>query len=611
MRPPPKLTISEWADRFRKLSSEDSAEPGQWRTDRVPWQREIMDAISDPTVREVWFMKSAQVGATQILGNVIGFYVHQDPAPVMLVQPTLEVAEGWSKQRLAPMIRDTPVLTELIGDARSRDSGNTLLEKSFPGGTLKIAGANSPASLRSRPIRVVLCDEVDAYPMSAGPEGDPIALAKKRSTAFWNRKFVAVSTPTIKGQSRIERGFMSGDQRYCYVPCLACGAMQRLVWTQLRWDDDRPDSARYACVECGYEHGEHEKLTMLQHRQWRATEPFRGVASFHVSELYSPLSTWAEMVDAFLKAKGQPETLQTFVNTALGESWADTSEAVKADSLVGRREPYTPDRVPAGVAMLVLGVDTQDDRLEASVWGLGRDEEAWLIEHQVLRGDPGSEAVWHDLDRFRLLPRRTEDGRSLLIEATAVDSGGHFTQHVYAYCARRKAQRVWAVKGADGQGRLIWPRKASRSAKHRADVYVIGVDTAKDLLYGRLKRVHEPGAGYLHFPLSVDEGYFAQLTAETVVYQTVKGRRVRGYRPKTAGARTEALDCLVYAYAAFVGRGGPRLVQFAPSVERATAVEPEVVAAEAPPPAAPTPAPPPVRRRESNWLGDRTRNWLR
>lgn len=532
-----------------------------WNTSRAEYQRGIMDAISDPALREVWVMKSAQVGWTEILNNCIGFHVHQDPAPMLLVQPTLEMAESWSKDRLAPMVRDSPVLTERIADPKARDSGNTLLHKKFSGGHLTVAGANSPAGLASRPIRVVLFDEVDRYPASAGTEGDPVSLGKKRTTTFWNRKLLAGSTPTIKGSSRIEAGFEGGDQRFYFVPCTSCDEFQRLVWAQVKWPEGRPEEAAYVCQHCGVMLTEADKAEMLKAGEWRATQATRGIASFHISELYSPWSSWSEMAVAFVQAKRFPETLQTWINTSLGETFEDRGESVAPQGLASRREQYGPQTVPAGVVLLTAGVDVQDDRLEVSIWGWGRDEEAWLVEHAVLRGDPGSDALWLELDAFVAAKRASEDGRRLLVEAVAVDSGGHFTQQVYGYAARRKARRVFAIKGAGGFGRLIWPKAAGRAGKTSAQVWIVGVDTAKDLLYGRLRRVLEPGPGYLHFCAAVEPEWFEQLTNEVIVHKSVQGRRVRAYKPRASGVRTEALDCMVYAYAAFLGRAGPRVLE--------------------------------------------------
>lgn len=519
-----------------------------------------MDAINDAAIRDIWCMKSAQVGWTEILNNVIGYFVDQDPAPMLLVQPTLEMSEAWSKDRFAPMVRDTPCLRRRIADPRSRDSGNTLLHKKFTGGHLTVAGANSPSGLASRPIRIVLFDEVDRFPASAGTEGDPISLGRKRSTTFWNRKMLAGSTPTIKGSSRIEAGFESSDQRYYFVPCPHCDEFQRLVWAQMHWPEGRPEEAAYVCQHCGAEIVEAQKQEMLRQGEWRATKPTKDIAGFHISEIYSPWSTWAEMANSFLKAKRLPETLQTWINTSLGETWEDKGETLEPAGLAKRCEPYTSVALPAGVLLLTMGTDVQDDRLESTIWGWGADEEAWRVEHIVLRGDPGSMALWAEHDDILRRRFHGDDGREFVIEACAIDSGGHYTEQVYRYAAARKRHRVWAIKGAGGAGRLVWPKRAGRGSKIKVDVWLIGVDTVKDLLYGRLRKVTEPGPGYMHFDASTDEVWLEQLTSETVVYRVVQGRRVRQWKPRSTGVRQEALDCTVYAYAAMVGRGGGELL---------------------------------------------------
>jgi phage terminase large subunit GpA-like protein len=557
---PPKLTVSQWADRERRLSSESSAEPGQWRTDRAPFQRAIMDAVADPTIREIVVMKSAQVGWTEILLNVVGYFVDLDPSPILMVQPTVEMGQAFSKDRLAPMVRDTPALTGKIADARSRDSGNTTLHKTFPGGHITIGGANSPAGLASRPIRVALFDEVDRFPASAGTEGDPVALGKKRTTTFWNRKILMGSTPTIKGESRIESAFEQGDQRYYMVPCPHCNERQRLVWAQVRWDEGLPETAHYVCQHCGTMLNDSDKLQMLREGDFVATKQANGIASFHISELYSPWVTWAEMARSFLEGKKLPETLQTWINTSLGETWEDRGETLEPQGLLARRESYTANSLPTGVLLLTAGTDVQDDRLEHTVWGWGRDEECFRVSHTVLKGDPGANALWAEHDELLKKRFRTDDGRELVVEACAVDSGGHHTQRVYEYCARRKKFRVWAIKGVAGQGRLVWPRKASRAGKSSADLYPIGVDTIKDLIYGRLKRVAQPGPGYIHFDATSDEATAEQITSETMVYRYVQGRRVRMWKPRSTSARNEQLDTFVYAYAAMIGRGGPSVV---------------------------------------------------
>ena len=577
--PKPNLTVSQWADTYRKLPAESAAQPGQWRTDRAPFQRGIMDAVTDPDVREIWVMKSAQIGWTELLLNTIGFFVHQQPSPMLFVASTLEIGEAFSKDRLAPTVRDTPALAAKIRDTKQRDGGNTLMHKVFPNGHLTIGGANSPSGLASRPVRVVFFDEVDRFPASAGTEGDPISLGKKRTTTFRRSKVLAGSTPTIKGASRIEAGFESGDQRYYFVPCPHCGEFQRLLWANVRWDENQPETAHYVCSACGTLLTDADKPEMLRQGEWRASRPANGIASFHLSELYSPWVTWPEMARSFLEAKRLPETLQTFINVSLGECWEEKGEALEPVGLLARREGYTAAALPPGCLLLTMGTDVQDDRLESTVWAWGRDEECWRVEHVVLKGDPGSQLLWADHDDLLKRRYRTDDGRELVIEAAAIDSGGHFTEQVYAYAARRKRFRVWAVKGAAGQGRLVWPKKASRGGKSRADVYIVGVDTVKDLLYGRLKRIAAPGPGYVHLDASLDDGGADQLTSETMVYRVAMGRRVRVWKPRATGVRNEQLDCWIYAYAAMIGRGGSAVV------DRRQGREPEPVVEAAPEPA--------------------------
>ena len=519
-----------------------------------------MDVLNEPGVREIWFMKSAQVGWTEILNNVIGYFIDQDPAPMLLVQPTLELAEAWSKDRLAPMLRDTPVLRDAVADVKSKASGNTLLHKKFSGGRLTMAGANAAAGLSSRPVRVVLFDEVDRFPASAGTEGDPISLGKKRTTTFWNRKMLAGSTPTIKGSSRVEVGFESSDQRYYEVPCPQCGVFQRLVWSQVRWPEGKPDEACYVCAHCSAELQEADKLTMLRGGRWHATKPSRGIAGFHISELYSPWSTWVEMVRSFLEAKRLPETFQTWINTSLGETWEDKGETIDAKGLIGRREAYGSDTLPAEVVLVTFGSDVQDNRIETTFWGWGADEQAWRIGHHVLPGDPGQASLWREHDELIATKFKTDDGRTLIVEAGCVDSGGHYTEEVYRYCLARKARRIWAIKGIGGQGRLVWPKRPGRGAKVKVDLWLVGVDTVKDILYARLRKVPKPGPGYIHFDNTTDEVWFEQLTSETVVYRVSQGRKVRLWRPRQTGIRQEGLDCTVYAYAAMIGRGGVKLL---------------------------------------------------
>lgn len=543
------LTVSEWADQYRRLSPEASAEPGIWDTARAEYQRGIMDAVSDPTVHTVVVMSSAQVGKTECaLGNVVGFHIAQDPAPILVIHPTLEMGEAWSKDRLAPMLRDTPALRGRVKDPRSRDSGTTITHKQFPGGHLTIAGANSPAGLASRPIRIVLCDEVDRYPSSAGSEGDPVTLARKRSATFWNRKLVLTSTPTVKGGSRIEMAFEESDQRRYWVPCPHCAEVQVLKWSSVRWPANQPESAAYYCEHCGAEWTDAQRYAAIRKGEWRAGANFTGIAGFHLSELYSPWSRVSEIARAFIEAKKSPETLRAWVNTSLGETWEDAGETVDETGLMDRAEEWSEDAIPRDVLVLTAGVDVQDDRLEVEIVGWGRDEESWSLQYVRMFGDPSAPALWADLDKLLAQQFKREDGAVLKIASAAVDSGGHHTQAVYRYARDRFNRRVYAIKGMAGAGRPVWPKKASKNNSGRINLFLVGVDAAKEAVYARL-RITRPGAGFCHFPASREADWFAQLTAESVTTKYSKGFPVRTW-VKKPGARNEALDARVYAYAA-------------------------------------------------------------
>lgn len=549
--PPPKLTVSNWADANRTLSPEASAEPGRWRTDKAPYQRGIMDAFNSPDVSDVVVMSSAQVGKTEVLNNVLGYFIDQDPCPVMLMLPTLELAESWSRDRLAPMVRDTACLAGRIADPKTRDSNNTILHKSFPGGNLDIVGANSPASMSSRPKRVVLCDEVDRFPASAGGEGDPVALARKRTTTYWNRKVGLFSTPTLKGASRIELAFEQSDQRRFFVPCTGCGHFQTLRWESVKWEKDGEPrlqhlSAYIACEECGKRLTDADKAKMIARGEWRATAEFSGVAGFHVNELYSPWVPLASVVEEFLKAKGSPETLRVWTNTALGELWEDEGEQVEVDQLLSRRQPYSSNPLPAGVALITAAVDVQDDRLEIEVAGWGRGQERWSLEFIVLPGDPSRPDVWARLDEVLTRTWETATGVILRIASACVDSGGHHSNEVYRFCKPRYSRRVYAIRGVAGTGRPIVSRPTVNN-KIGCRLFSIGVDTAKELIMARLK-ITESGPGYWHFPASYGEEYFSQLTSEKRAIRYEKGvRKVVWVKVRT---RNEALDCAVYNQAA-------------------------------------------------------------
>lgn len=561
LRPEAQLTVSEWADRYRMLSSKASAEPGPWRTSRTPYLREPMDCLSSSsTVQRVVMMFAAQTGKTEAGSNWLGYCIHHAPGPLLAVQPTVEMAKRLSKQRLESMITDTPVLAERIAPSRSRDSGNTMFSKEFPGGMLLLTGSNSATGLRSTPCRYVFLDEVDAFPLDVDGEGDPVSLAEKRATTFARRKILLTSTPTIKDFSRIEAEYERSDQRRFYVPCPSCSAMQWLKWSQLKWEKDEPGTAAYECEGCHERFGELHKPALLRQGEWRATAPSDGrTAGFQLSGLYSPLGwlSWADMVDEFLRSKADAPMLKSFVNTRLAETFAeDYASKVSATGLMERCEHYKPGVVPDGGLAVTVGVDVQDNRLAISVWAWGRDEEGWLLDHQEIYGDPSRAELWKQLDALVLREWLHAQGHGIRPHVVAIDSGGHYTAEVYQYARERARQGVIAIKGASqrgkppiGKGSKVDLNAKGQTMKRGAIVHPVGSDTIKTTLFGRIRH-SEPGPGYLHFHMEATVEYFEQLTAEKQVLRYNRSGFATREWVKKPSARNEALDCLVYAYAA-------------------------------------------------------------
>jgi len=555
IRPEPQIPVAKWADSHRMLP-DTAAEPGRWRTSRTPYLREIMDALStgNPSERVV-MMKGAQTGGTEAGLNWLGYIIHNAPGLVMLVQPSLDMVRRNTVTRIDPLIASSLVLRDRVATPRSRDAGNSLFRKSFPGGQLVMTGANSAIGLRSTPVRYLFLDEVDGYPGDTDGEGDPVALAIQRTATFkGRRKILMVSTPTLKGFSRIEAAFEESDQRYYHVPCLHCGDMAPITWARICWPEGRRDQAYLICEACGGVHREHDKTALLKRGEWRAsTQGDDRTAGFHLSALYSPWETWAEIAIEHGKVRKDPPRLQVWVNTKLGESWEDQAgDTVPPDPLLARREGWGDD-LPDSVAVLTAGVDIQGDRLEVQIIGWGRDEEAWVIDYRVLWGDPSGPRLWADLDGFLCgcyaHPRAVGD---LPIRATAIDTGGHHTKMAYEFCRTRLARRIWAIKGRGGPAVPVWPRRPTRTNKGKIPLFIVGVDAVKDSVYARLK-LTEPGPGTIHFPQRLDADYFRQLTAERVVTQFYKGRPVRSWQLKRDGERNEALDTFVYANAALQG----------------------------------------------------------
>jgi phage terminase large subunit GpA-like protein len=634
LRPPPKLTLSQWADRHFYLSAESAAEPGRWKT--LPYQRGILDAITDPSVVRVSLMKSARVGYTKCVNAAIGYFIHQDPCPILVVQPTVEDAEGYSKEEIAPMLRDCEVLTNLIGNAKPRKrksgpkestaktSGETILAKSFPGGVLSMVGANSGRGLRRVSRRVVIFDEVDGYPASAGNEGDPVKLGERRAEYYWNRKIIAGSTPLVAGASRIEELFNAGDRRRYYVPCPHCGHMDFLRFSERHDDDgakrghvmrwpDGPESACFECRSCGCAIEETDKRAMIAAGEWRAEGPFTGHASFHIWAAYSlsPNATWAQLVAEFLEAKNAgPDQLRTFVNTVLGETWKEKGDAPDWELLQLRAESYAIGTVPDGPIVLTAGVDVQKDRFFYEVVGWGPNRESWSVDAGALYGDTALEATWSQLDTLldRAYPGAVQ-GVEHRIAMMAVDSGFN-TQTVYNWARRHPMSRVIAVKGVGGAARALVGSPSpvditvrGKKLRRGYKVWPVGVDIAKAELYGYLglKRGTEaPPPGFCHFPAYGPE-FFQQLTAEHLVTtRSKKNGRTKLEWQVQPNRENHHLDTRIYARVAAAVLGIDRL---RPSSSTAPSPSPRP---SPPPPPGPSPssAPDPAPGegdRESFW----------
>lgn len=555
LTPPPRINVLEWAESDRVLSREGSSKPGRYRADVCPYQREPQVEITNPEVQSHVWMFASQLGKTEKCNNVVGYFIAVDPSPMLIVQPTIERAEEWSKERLAPMIRDCASLRGKVKSPRSRDSGNTVLTKNFPGGNLAIAGANAPSGLAARPRRVVILDEIDRFPFSAGTEGDPCALAERRTETFFNAVVIKTSTPTVRGQSRIESEFQETDKRHWFCPCPKCGAHQWLKWSQVKWPEDEPERAWYECEHCAAKLNDADRVAMVRAGEWRATAPFKGKRGYFLNGINSLFKhkrgfqgRLHQMVADFISAKaGGKHKLRTWVNTFLAETFADDTQKVDPIALLSRRESYT---LPSDVLVLTAGADVQADRVELEVTGWGVSEESWGVQYVVVPGRYDDPKTWAEVDKVLAGKFERNDGLSLGISAAIIDSGA-FQDHVLKFTKPRFSRHVIAGKGVNAAGHPVLST-VSRSNKLRAPQYRLGTDTAKGIIVSRMD-LKEPGPGYMHFPMEASAGYgreyFAQLTAEE--FRTVwrKGALHREW-VKESGKRNEALDCRVYSLAA-------------------------------------------------------------
>lgn len=586
LAPPPILTVTEWAERFRVLSAKDSSEPGPYRADRTPYAREPMDCLSQTsTVEEVVLQWGAQTSKTTVGSNWLGYLVDTNPGPVMIVQPTIDLAKRYSRQRLAPMIEESPVLRRKVRENRSRDDANTTLLKEFAGGFMAVAGANSAAGLRSMPVRDLFLDEIDGYPMDVDGEGDPIGLAEARQTTFARRKRLKTSTPTTRDFSRIEAAYLGSDRCRYHVPCPHCGELQPLEWGAdkphgLKWDTGAdgapvPESVRYVCKVHGCEIREHHKPAMLAGGCWVADNPgaqYGRVRGFHLSSLYSPLGwlPWSALAAEWVKAMtaaraGDPSLLRVFVNTRLAETFEEQGDKADQHALRKRAGNWPLRTVLPGMLVLTIGVDVQGDRLEAYVWAWGRGMERQMVDRHIIYGDPAlpeteAGSPWAALTEYRRTPILAASGRQVPVLGVGIDSGGHHTQAVYAYAREHQHAGVFALKGSSISGKAIVGKPSDQDitwrgvkSKRGVKLWPIGTDTAKAEIYGRLRN-GEPGPGYVHLSTQMPPEVFEQLTAERLVTRYVKGHpRLEWVKPQ--GRRNEALDCAVYALAAAIKVG--------------------------------------------------------
>lgn len=513
LKPLPKTSVSNWADNHRMLSSGISAEPGKWKTSRAPYQKDIMNAFTEPGIHRVVVKSSSQIGKSDMMNNVIGRFAHLDPCAIMMIQPTIDMAQDYSKTRIAPMIRDTKVLNNLFYDVKSRDANNTILSKVFPGGRLIMCGANSPAGLASRPIRILLADEVDRFPDSAGTEGDPVDLAAKRMTTFWNSCMGLFSTPTNEGSSRIDEEYLAGTQEEWQHKCPNCGEYHLLRHIDMTVDYKEiktpsgkktviVNDVKWRCPHCGFSFSEKEmKQTPQKYISRNADALKNGIRSFFVNGFTSPWMTWSKIMREWLEAKGDPEREKVIMNTVFGESYKQKGAFEDEQIFLRRRESYGAE-LPNGVLLLTAAIDTQDNRLEYEVVGWGKEEECWGIRKGIVLGAPNQDRTWKEIDNILDKTYHFADGKGLKVVRTFIDSGGHYTSDVYNYCQKNFHKQRFAIKGRGGPGiPLIY--KIAKANNAKAPLILLGVDDGKQQIMDRLS-IDSPGPLYFHFPQ--DEG---------------------------------------------------------------------------------------------------------
>lgn len=631
LRPPPDRPLSEYLDAHYYLPPEPSANPGKWTT-RAP-QREILDAIGDMSIRRVSVKKSSRFGLTLMVGGGMMRWIDEDPRTQLMVQPRVVDAQTWSKIFFTTMVRDNPRLRGKVSDGVKK-SGATILSKSYPGGRLTIVGANSGAGFRMLSCNIVWLDEVDAYPPSAGSDGDPVKLAETRAADFWDGQIVAMSTPLVDGESRIDELFLDGDQRHYHVPCPTCGHMDLLVFDRksgkdgekrghyMQWPKDEPGRAYFVCRANGCVIEERDKGKMIDQGEWVADQPFDGHASFHIWRAYSTSAAnrWGDIARAWVDAQGKDAQLQVVTNTILGQTWTVRGEAPEWEDLYARRQPYLVGSVPDGVVFLTAGVDVQHDRFVYEVVGWDLDKRSWSIDAGELYGDTADTETYKQLDALlqRHFPRT--DGTSLTITRLAIDAGdGNRTQNVYNWARRYRKTYVMACIGR-GKGTyalLNTPQPVDikwngTTKKNGYKVYKVGVNIAKAELYGWLHlkddRPEKPD-GWCTFPAHPPE-FFRQLTGEQRITTVSKRGHSTTDWVKKPGFQNHWMDARILARAAASAEG---IDKVRPST--GTGAAPAPPAPPAPTASTPAPAPQPKRkarqRKTGNWMKRPTGNWMK
>ncbi|SDV48697.1 phage terminase large subunit family protein [Chitinasiproducens palmae] len=577
----PPMTLSEWASDHFYLSAESSYVEQRWSA--YPYQRAILDAMSNDDIREVVFKKSARVGYTKMIMAAMGYFAHHRRRNQCVWQPTDDDAAEFVKTEIEPMLRDVEVMREVFPSYMQRSKHNTLRQKVFLGSTLHIRGGKAAKNYRRLSVDVGYLDEADGFDRDIEKEGSPGLLAAKRVEGATFPKMIFGSTPKLKGFSLIEsRHNETAKQFEFYVPCPNCQVEHVIRWGGksvphgFKFDLDDPAGVVHHCPTCGVGYTQAEYLNVWELGRWkskdgtwidhagrfRAPDGTRIAAppsvGFSIWTAYSPQVGWDKLVGEFKGAKEKAKTgdtseLKTFVNTTLGETWEEDVEETDVDLLKKRAEPYALRTVPMGGLILGAGVDTQDDRFEITVWAFGRGEEMWIVDYTVLSANPAQRESWDKLDAYLQTRYLHAAGQMLSIEAVAIDSQGHHTHSVYAFCRDRAYRRIYAIRGDPAAGKPIKGKPSKQDVNENGKVqkrgvklWHVGTDTAKDLIHNRLA-LTQPGPGYMHFSDQLEDAFYDQLTAEVRIVQRTKSGEESRWIKRKPGARNEVLDCTVYS----------------------------------------------------------------